>query len=370
MGLAGLIAMFYVYFYSPSVGNEVSGTGNKFIQGIIPFTYAPYYFLVKKLYGSQRKTSRKTVLQLAVFTVLLFLVSLGRNSRGAFMFGFTALGFGYFLSLLLKMYPPALLTRKNIIIAIVALAIMTGPLADLVVAMAIVRKYRKDVDRVELLALTFETFQNKELLRAYQDNASAPVDLSGWDEHYFDNVFLARFSNLKYNDASLAMANKLGGIDPVIAEYAVKRPLALFPDPLIKLFNVQVDKKTVNSFSSGDLMFDRTGATNALGGFRVGHFAGFGMASFGWWYLLILFILIIPAFFFWDTLVLRTTDPNFRWVFSFVGLMYLTIIFQFITFENVLYIVQFLIRGWVQMIFMYYLIFRITRFIETTLINR
>lgn len=370
MGWIGLSAMFYVYFYSPSVGNEVSGVGNKFFQGFIPFTYAPFYILIKRMYSGIDKRSKKLMLQLAFFVMLLFIVSIGRNSRGAFMFGFTGLGFGYFLGLLLGIFPSKILTRRNLIIAAVSFWLVTGPLSDLGVAMVIVRGQRSNVDRIELLELTFEKFQNKKELADYKENMSGQG--AEWDEQYLDNIFLARFCNLKFNDASLEISERLGGVDPAVTTYAIERPMALFPQPVIDLFGIEVDKQKVNSSSSGDFLYERVGG-NALGGFRVGHFAGFGMASFGWFYLLLLFVLIIPVFFLWDLLALRFRPSvlNKRNViFGLGGLLSLTALFQFIMFENVLYITQFLIRGWIQMVFLYWVIFQFTRIVSGFFIKR
>ncbi|WP_144264135.1 hypothetical protein [Filimonas lacunae] len=369
IGMGGLMAMFYVYFYSPSVGNEVSGAGNKFIQGLIPFTYAPFYILLNHLHGSDRKVTKKNVIHLTLFTIALFLVSLGRNSRGAFMFGFTALGFGYFMGLLMGVYIPKFFTRRNIMIGFVVLWLLTGPLADIATAMVVVRKYRHDIDRLELLKLTYETFLDKEQLEEYENMSAAPKPVGGWDEHYLDNIFLSRFCNMKMNDASLEIADKLGGIDPVVTQYAIERPMAVFPDPIMKALHININKEVVNSYSSGDFLYDRVGGANALGGFRVGHFAGFGMASFGWWYLLLLYIVIIPAFFLWDTFVIRTRNSQFKSIFSFIALISLTTIFLYISFENVLYVVVFVIRGWIQMVLLYLFFFHASRLITRILKN-
>jgi len=372
LGFIGLAAMFYVYFYSPSVGNEVTGAGNKFVQGLIPFTYAPFYILIKKMYGVPGKKNRFLILYLSIFVVLLFVVSIGRNSRGAFMFGFTGLIFGYFLGLLLAFFSPKIINRRNLIVASITFWLLTGPLSDLGVAMVIVRGQRAEINRVDLLKLTFEKYQSKKEIALYKKSALGK-DITGWDEQYLDNIFLARFCNLKFNDASLEISEKLGRVDPIVNAYAIERPLAIFPKPVIDFWGLKIDKERVNSSSSGDVLFDRVGGGNALGGFRVGHFAGFGMASFGWFYLIFLFVLIIPAFFLWDLLVIRfrsTKSGKRELVFSLAALLSLTELFCFINFENVLYILQFLFRGWIQMIFLYWVLLQITRILSGITLKR
>ncbi|PZR24711.1 MAG: hypothetical protein DI535_21185 [Citrobacter freundii] len=362
MGIIGLAAMFYVYFYSPSVGNEVEGAGNKFIQGLIPFTYAPFYLLIKPMFG--RYDVKKTpVLPFVIFVILLFIVSIGRNSRGAFMFGFTGLGFGYIWGLLQGIFPGKILTVKNLIIGGVCMWIITGPFADLGTAMVIVRGERFDMTRSQLLSLTLEKYNDKKALAA-RKKFITEVSNTGWDEHYLDNVLLSRFTNLKFNDASLEISEKIG-IDPVVQSFAIERPLAILPQPFIDFLGLDIDKAKVNAGSTGDILFERVGGSNAIGTFRVGHFAGVGMASFGWLYLVFLFILIIPVFFLWDLLVIRVRVKSKRkkqFVFSMAVLLSMHTLYFFINFENVFFILQFLIRNWIELVLLYLFLFHCTRF--------
>src|SRR6218665_242242 len=373
MGWTGLIPMFYVYFYSPSVGNDISGAGNKFIQGFVPFTYAPFFLLIRKMFSLPEQRSKKLMIQLGIFVILLFVVSIGRNSRGAFMFGFTGLVFGYFVGLLLGFFSYKVITRKNLVILGIIFWLVNGPLSDLRVAMVIVRGQRSETDRIELMKLTLEKYQNKAELDLYKASTSGK-DVAGWDEQYLSNIFLARLCNMKFSDASLEISEKLGGPDPEITAYAIERPLAIFPQPVIDLLGLDVDKTKVNSSSSGDVLFDRVGGGNALGGFRVGHFAGFGMASFGWFYLLFLFILIIPVFFLWDLLALKvksaTSSGKSRVLLSLAALLSMTDLFQFFNFENVLYIIQFLVRGWIQIILLYWVLLQMSKWASGIFIKR
>ncbi|GHB62958.1 hypothetical protein [Persicitalea jodogahamensis] len=365
MGYVGLISMFYIYYYSPSNNSEIDGVSDKFIQAITIFTYAPFYLLFSKLYGRNLNITTKKIIFLVAFAILLFLVSLGRNSRGAFMFGFTALGFGYFIGLLLSVFSSRIINAKNIVLSTVLLWLLISPLSDIATAMLIVRNQRNDSDRTELLLNTLDKFSDKKAIFEYNENKKGNNDKNAtkWDEYYLDNIFLSRFCNLKFNDLSLNLAEKMGYIDPKITAYAIERPLAILPNPLINILNLDINKSKLLSFSSGDFLFQRSGETNALGSFRVGHFAGFGMASFGWWYLLFLFILIIPVYFLWDIFYLKRDSS--KMTFSFLGLLSLSNIFLYINFENVLYIFQFLFRGWIQGILLYWLIFHFSKILDT-----
>lgn len=368
MGFIGLAAMFYVHFYSPSVGHKVSGGGDKLVEALIPFTYAPFFIPFGKLYGKSEPPKAKLSLQLIAFTILLFGVSMGTNSRGAFMLGFTSVGFAFGLGLLMETLKTRLFTIKNIAISFIAVWLFTGPIADIGTAMVMVRSFRSDTPRMELIALTLDAYTQKDALKAFQlDNNSKGEH---WDEDYMDNIFLARFCNLKYNDASLLLASQLGSESADIYKFTIDHFLSSLPVPVLDFLNVDVDKESVNTVSFGDYLYYKVSADPwSLGVFRTGHFAGTGMAAFGWWYLLILGVGMLPIYVLTDILFIkkpdltpgknRDIDVIIR--FSFCGLLGLTSVFQFFPMESVESIAAFLLRGWIQKIFLYALIFHLTR---------
>ncbi|MEJ7663170.1 MAG: hypothetical protein WKG07_28350 [Hymenobacter sp.] len=104
IGFIGLAATFYTYLYQPSGWTVTGAASDKVVESLIPFTYAPFCLPFKRLYGSNDKLTMRQLLPLAGFTVLLFLVSIGRNSRGGFMIGFSSVGLAYILGLLLGVY--------------------------------------------------------------------------------------------------------------------------------------------------------------------------------------------------------------------------------------------------------------------------
>lgn len=368
IGCVGLLANVYVYFFSTTISTEVTGSAlDKSIQALLPFSYAPYLIPFKKLYGSKEKSAKKIVPMLIIFTLLLFIVSIAKNSRGAFMIGFTSIGFGYALGLLLNVFKPPVIGIKTVAIAIAGFWFITGPLADLGTAMVIVRSQRSDVSKSELIDLTLKAFNDKSAIilrrlgdKAYEDD---------WDERYLDNVFTARFANIKFNDASLVQASKAGTYNPMMQKYTIDYIWGMFPDPILKRINPDVDKEKIYTLSFGDYIYSLAGAgANVYGGFRTGHFAGTGMAAFGWWYLVVLGVTIIPVFILFDKLCmlqnvslqggrLRKQILNF----SVCGLLSITIIFQFLPMESVANIVTYTVRGFTQMFFLYFLIFHATK---------
>lgn len=367
MGIIGLGAMFYVYFYSPSVGHEVAGPVDKFIQGLIPFTYAPFFIAVGPLYGRKQSQLKGLIPKLAIFTVLLFVVSIGRNSRAAFMLGFTSVALAFGLGILLGVFRTRLFTLRNLLIAFTAFWLLDGPVADLGTAMVLVRSQRGEVSRSNLVDLTIEAFNDKEAIQSYRQAVSSE-DLD-WDEHYLNNIFLARFCNLKFNDASLVNSAKIDAHDADMLNFSLDRFIATLPDPLIDALNIDMNKYEVNSSSFGDYLYYKAIADDSvLGSLRLGHFAGTGMAAFGWWYLLFLGVFMIPLYYLVDLFSLKkssihskngiTGDSEFE--FSLCGLMTLTTIFLFFNNESVISIGVFLLRDWIQLVFLYFLVFSLT----------
>jgi cytochrome c oxidase subunit IV len=235
--------------------------------------------------------------------------------------------------------------------------------------MVIVRGQRADISPQKLLSATIDVYKDKTELSNYKNNQLSNKGNDGWDESYLDNLFLARFCNLKYNDASLALSKKIPNPDPQFIDFTFKRLLATFPAPVLSLFDISIQEKSyVNSMSFGDFLYYRAeGQIYALGGFRTGQFAGTGMATFGWWYLLVLGIAIIPVFFLVDIFYVKKNIKNSNKVIyciSICGLLLLINIFQFLSFESLSQIFSFIIRGWFQIVFLYIVLFQLTNVVQ------
>jgi len=374
MGMFGLMANVYVYLFSTTLGTEVTGDAlGKIIQAFLPFSYAPYFIPFAALYGLDRKLPKNTIPLIIGFTVILFVMSIIRNSRGAFMIGFTSVGFSYIFGLLLGVFKLPNIRLKHILFAGVGLWFINGPLGDLGTAMVIVRSQRNDIGKAELLALTLEAYKDKKaiVLRRMEDKGLE----SDWDERYLDNIFTARFSNIKFTDASLVQAAKIGNNNVAMRNFSIDYIWGALPSPVLKIIKPDVNKEMLYATSFGDYIYSLAGGgSEVLGGYRTGHFAGSGMAAFGWWYLAILAIGICPVFLLFDKLTYTTKLVSldgkyfkYKLNLSMCGLIALTSIFQFLPSESVVNPLIFLLRGYIQMLFLYLIIFHVTRFISDSL---
>ncbi|MEJ1236939.1 hypothetical protein WBG78_02355 [Chryseolinea sp. T2] len=374
MGFVGLVSMYYVYFMNPDLGRDPTGQPlDKLVQSLSTFTYAPYVIICGALYGRKSKTIGSNLIPLGVFTLVLFALAIGRNSTGAFMFGFTTIAFAYLVACFIGVFKPKFFTLRNVIIGALGLWLLVGPLADLRTAMVIVRGERTEISAETLLLRTLEAYDDKEAIRERRINdLGAELIDPDWDELYVDNVFANRFSNVKFADLSLERADMLGEYDPDMLDFAYAYLIGSVPDPVIKFFGFDIDKELAYSNSHGDMIYLASGGQGTGGGFRVGHFAGLGMATFGWWYLGLLGAGMIIVFYLVDKFQEQkktltndeSASEHHSTRFSFCGLLALTTFFQFLQLESVTQIGSFLIRGWLQMALLYVVIFHLSRVVS------
>ena len=368
IGFLGLAAASYTYFLDPAQTEAGPVVGSKFIQGFIPFMYAPYFIPLGRLYGQRVPPGQSLVPKLGLFTVLLFTISIVANSRGAFMLGFTSLGFAMGLGMLLNILKIKIFTLRNLIFGALAVWFFTGPVADLGTAMVMVRGTRSEISKPELIEQTWETFQQKDAIEQFKKTTSQGQE---WDEYYLDNIFLARFCNLKFNDASLVLAHRIGEHNIDMLNFTIEHTLATLPSPVLNALGFTFDKTQVQSFSYGDYIYYKaTSDQEGLGVFRTGHFVGTSLAAFGWWYLLILAVGVIPIFALCDLLfvkvrAVRSGGSGFHYepTFSLCGLMSLTPIFQLLAYESLEIVVSFPLRNWIQLVLLYTLVFHLARLI-------
>lgn len=369
MGGIGMAAQWYVYFNAPDIGREVTGSaGDKLIQALIPFSYAPFFIPFGKLYGSDESYSKKIYPMLIAYTALLFALSIGRNSRGAFMFGFTSIGFAYILGLLMGVFKTRLFTVRNAIIAGAFFWLLTGPMADLGTAMVVVRGERDEMSAMELISRTLDAYWDKDAIRAQRLEDMTVDAANEWDEPYLDNIFAARFANIKFADMTMIQYEKIGDFDPDMQEFSIDYFLCALPEPFMRALNIDADKEAVYSVSFGDYIYLLGGGTGFPNGFRTGHFSGTGMTAFGWWYLAILGVLILPIFLLFDKFYKRNRSPRsgtpFTAQFSLCGLLAITSVWQFLPNESVAMLAIYLLRGWIQLALLYFVLFHVTRILS------
>lgn len=365
MGLIGFLANIYVLVFNQSLATEISGDASgKAIQALFPFAYAPYFIPFKGLFGGVGKVKKSTIYLLVGFTVMLFIVSIARNSRGVFMIGFASIGFAYFLGLLIGIFRIPKLNYKIVVLAIFGIWFVNGPLGNLGTAMLLVRAERSDISKKELIEKTWVAMKDDRAiaLRRLEDRQLE----SDWDERYLDNAFASRFATIKYSDASLVQAEKVGENNPQMRSHTINYVWGALPDPVLRVIKPEIDKESLYAQSFGDYIYNLAGAGNStFGGYRLGNMSGTGMAAFGYWYLVILGVVMIPVFMLFDKFIIKGTlkyrlhgQVEHNIIFSVCGLLALTSIFQYLPTESVAGPFTFLIRGYIQSLFLYFILFK------------
>ncbi|GGE63890.1 hypothetical protein EV200_105433 [Pedobacter psychrotolerans] len=365
MGLIGFLANIYVLVFNQSLATEISGDASgKAIQALFPFAYAPYFIPFKSLFGGVGKVKKSTIYLLIAFTIMLFIVSIARNSRGVFMIGFTSIGFAYFLGLLIGIFRIPKVNYKIVLLAVFGIWFVNGPLGNLGTAMLLVRSERSDLSKKELIEKTWVAMKDDRAiaLRRLEDRQYE----SDWDERYLDNAFASRFATVKYSDASLVQAEKVGINNPQMRSHTINYVWGALPDPVLRVIKPEIDKESLYAQSFGDYIYNLAGAGNStFGGYRLGNMSGTGMAAFGYWYLVILGLVMIPVFLLFDKFIIRGSlkyrlngkvEQNI--IFSVCGLLALTSIFQYLPTESVAGPFTFLIRGYIQSLFLYFIMFK------------
>ncbi|MGO4878974.1 hypothetical protein ACEN2P_20400 [Pedobacter psychrotolerans] len=365
MGLIGFLANIYVLVFNQSLATEISGDASgKAIQALFPFAYAPYFIPFKGLFGGVGKVKKSTIYLLVGFTVMLFIVSIARNSRGVFMIGFASIGFAYFLGLLIGIFRIPKVNYKIVVLAIFGIWFVNGPLGNLGTAMLLVRAERSDISKKELIEKTWVAMKDDRAiaLRRLEDRQLE----SDWDERYLDNAFASRFATIKYSDASLVQAEKVGENNPQMRSHTINYVWGALPDPVLRVIKPEIDKESLYAQSFGDYIYNLAGAGNStFGGYRLGNMSGTGMAAFGYWYLVILGVVMIPVFMLFDKFIIKGTlkyrlhgQVEHNIIFSVCGLLALTSIFQYLPTESVAGPFTFLIRGYIQSLFLYFILFK------------
>jgi hypothetical protein len=311
IGLIGLAAMAYQIFVAGAAQQDALGADNKLMQALYPLAYVPFCMLIPALTPANASSRRKWLLVLGGYFCLLLIVAMARNTRASFLIGIMSIAMCFSFGIAAGLIPAAALRARRLLgIAIVAAAAL-GPISDLATSMVIVREQRAEIDPFQLLEATAHTFSDKEAIEARRaDDAERERE---WDERYTENLFLARLSNLKFTDNSLALVERMdaGDIEYFRAlEYG--KVLSILPRPILAVVAPEVDKDFVGGSSGGDLMlYTVSHKWSVLGGFRTGSLLGSSFALFGWLYPIVIAVSVIPVFLLADSQV-RTISRDGR----------------------------------------------------------
>lgn len=278
--------------------NATAGAGSLNMFSIL--MYSPICILFRSLFN-EKPCNRSSAIKVYLYIGALVIVLIATNSRSAMLSPIVMYLFGYILEQIYKIHNKIWLSYKKLILGILALFIVTGPASDMATAMVIVRGSRSDMNVTELLNNSIKIFQDKESLNAYRKLMNGDKDvlaLGEWDESYVSNIFLDRLCNYRVADATIYHAEKAGFGNENMLDDFLERFMSMYPGPITHFFFPDINKEDI-SYSPMDKLYDISQG-GGLGGFKVGGSVGLGLATFGYFYFILVLLIYIVVFYLID----------------------------------------------------------------------
>jgi hypothetical protein len=287
LGAAGFLAQ----------ASSASETGNvigKALDGFrflawAPFLIPVYYFQFGKDYCNQKKQFA------AVSIYLMFAITLGMalNFRSVMFYGITTGALIFAMFVLKDTTQVARDITSKLLITGTTLGIFIFIMGDLATAMVLTRSQRGQATPMEMISNSLELFTQKEKLAAYRDSGEIANQVAMYDEKYMASPVVARFVETKFHDTCFYFGKAL--TDSSLASFtdtSLKQILTNLPEPVLRLFKINIQKDAI-FFSSGDnLLYLTTG--DPIGGFKTGSSLAQGIAIFeNSFYAIYFFIVLI-----------------------------------------------------------------------------
>jgi len=352
MGTIGLV----IRLYNFSAGDvEYGDVGGKFLLGLDYLMYAPlclfFPSLMKLKYNNQKV--------LLVYGLLIFILNIASNSRRQIIIPIGIIIILLFLYLVLNnLKITTFLSPFKIAFFGLALILLLNLISNISLAMLYTRKVRSDIGKLELFQQTIDVINDKVLmdrLKIMKDQESTGLISyqEGWTEHYVDNFMLARYANVRITDETLYYAEKKGYSNKQMQILFVENIQALFPTPILSLFGVYIDKSKLE-FSRGDFLYG-----SGFGGYRVTSHVGDGLATFGFWYFLIQFIVYFFIFKLLNSFVFCLKEEILYAPFALMNVF--TFLGKFRNATGITGDLSYVIRGFAQGVITYFIIFYLVR---------
>lgn len=297
--ILGCIGIFIKLTFASTGKIETGDILGKFFITFSFFQYAPLILLFPNLYSLTSTLVFQVHKKVLFYVFLLILLSFSGNSREALLEPIGTLILLYTLAILKSPQTKKIISKKIIIGGLITAAFIFPILTDISDAMLINRNIRSEISSSELFSRTLDTFLNKEKLakeKKYRE-IQEPIITNyreGWTEEYLNNFAFNRFCNMKITDITLYHANQIEFNNKTMINDFGEQILKLFPSPVLKIFGINLDKTQI--YSRGDLLYATSTQTVIFPGLRVTSHIADGLATFGYFYFLIQFILFFLEF--------------------------------------------------------------------------
>lgn len=357
--LTGL-AFFSVYYGSVNEV-DIGNVGGKFLAIFSVFTMLPLAYFVQGIQNGDKSKKWYFTITILYFIALIILGVL-KNSRGIFAnFSLCML-----LMLCYFLYINKIKITKKIslfgVFLIIPLLYVFKILTAMSGAIILARGSRDELNGMEFLNLSFEYLKGilSEEIREYGVNANVVENLDSYNEFYLNNDFISRLLTIKFNDnifyySSLLDVSQYGKIN----QYFIDKTIALLPQPIINIFTDDFEKKYYTDYSYGDWIYYSL-AGGELGGFKLGSITGSGLNLFGYLFFPIVIFTTPFLYAFFDSFVLRSKELNGRNYitnFSIISILFIFTMFSIPNSDSIFVIIGLLLRGLMQTILIYLIMF-------------
>lgn len=293
-----------------------------------------------------------------IYVGALFVLSIFGNSRNSMLEPIMTVVILWGLS--------AVKSRRNIndfinfrsfVLIGVPLFIIIPLLSNISTAMLVNRGIRAEVSAIELFQSTLSTLQDKDALKQYNQKNKVITTIGskneeGWSEEYVDNFALNRYCNMRITDVTLYYAKRVGYNNPKMKEDLLQRIFAQLPLPVFNFFHFDFQKNSTFN-SRGDYLYSQT-AGYGMGGYRVTSHLGDGLATFGYWYFIIQFVLFFIEFKLVDCFSICDEKQNVHSLFGLI--MVYSFVGMFRNANGMMGEIGYIVRGFWQQLFMLCLI--------------
>jgi hypothetical protein len=230
------------------------GVFSKLLSAFLPFRNFPlaiflYIYLKKQICLGTKPPSRPLFISVILIYILSVVIGITYNTRMAFIEPLVIV-FCIFCFKRLALFIPF---GKGFLIGLVLILAIAIPLLDnLSASITLVRAYRSSVTPQEIFSMTI-----KSLTQAKPERQINAANESWWNEQYYRNEFMNRFSPIKMIDNTLYIQQRVS--QSQISQYTqiqFIRLVSILPKPLPSFFGVTGEQKEeVNRSSAADIQF-------------------------------------------------------------------------------------------------------------------
>lgn len=332
--------------------SETGDTGGKFTQALWVFAWMPYLipFYLRKI-GEAYCRARGIWPALVLYTMGLMLIGMSMNTRTLMVAGPVTAGIMFFIYTMQDHVPASRRQLSRALFLAVSFLAAVLIFSQISTAMLVVRG---DRDHVEPLKLIKETFivlvQERHKMDMLRDSAYVNYERGFYNEVYIPNSVLARFSDTKFADNVLSVAQEMddrGRND--VWQFTKDHLVALIPQNWLDALGVKFDKD--NYYYSGGDIYRFLDSGGELGSFLTGSIWADLLALTGPWFLFAVAGINLVSFIALDSLSKR--GGGITKISPIIVCMGWSVILFGLSGESLAARIQFWLRGLPQAIVLY-----------------